>query len=239
MVDDVLVVISHYAARNRLSLDKLLADLTGLVRHIVVVINDDAAFGQKFSKYQSHRSIIRPNIGMNIGAWSCAYKTYPEYKYYIFLQDECCIVNQDFIAAYKMELDRPGVGLTGESINLKWDKTWIEMFHSPLNYSLQLFDGAEKISRVDYYLSAMSNWGIDPGISGKHLRSLVWGFNQNALKLIRDFPEGLNKEQCIAAEIAVSKKIESVGLAVTQISETPFVNLQHLEWRSDGHSKII
>lgn len=239
MIDDVLVVISHYAARNSLSLDRLLINLRGLVKHILIVINDDTVCNEIFSKYQSYPSIIRPNIGMNIGAWNCAYKRYSEYKYYIFLQDECSIVNQEFIANYKMELDRAGVGLTGESINFKWDRPWIEMLNSPLNYSLQLADGAGETSRVRYYLSLMTIWGIDPGVGGKHLRSLVWGFNQNTLQLIQGFPEGLNKEQCIASEIAVSKKIESLGLRVTQVSEIPFHNIKHEEWQPNGHSKIL
>lgn len=84
----------------------------------------------------------------------------------------------------------------------------------------------------------MSSWGVNPGGNGRHLRSLVWVLNQDALRRISRFPEGRNKEECIASEISVSKKIEEIGLTVTQISKTPFSFFKHEEWRLDGHSKI-
>jgi hypothetical protein len=81
-------------------------------------------------------------------------------------------------------------------------------------------------------------WGINPGVTGRHLRSLVWGFSNESLSRLGGFPIGSTKEECIASEIAVSKKIEQLGLSVTQISDTPFTFFKHEEWRADGTSKI-
>jgi len=84
----------------------------------------------------------------------------------------------------------------------------------------------------------MKKWKIDPGTNGRHLRSLVWAFNRGALALIKGFPTGLHKEECIAAEIAVSKNIEQHGLLVTQVAERPFTFIHHVEWQKDGYKKI-
>lgn len=236
-MDDVLIVISHYSARDKTALYALLKKISDITSHILVVINDDSAVSESFSKLGDFPVITRPNIGMNIGGWNSAHANFPNYKYYIFLQDECSLLRGDFIEAYKKELGTKNVGMTGESINHKWDKSWVELFHSPLNYVIENAAG-HRISRVEHYLAAMSGWGINPGGSGRHLRSLVWGLNQDALRRIGRFPEGRNKEECIAAEISVSKKIEEIGLTVTQISKTPFSFFKHEEWRLDGHSKI-
>lgn len=231
MDDDVLIVISHYVARDKNSLKSVLNSLFGVAQNILIVINDDMAIGESFGKLGDIPVITRPNIGMNIGGWNSAYKNYPNYKYYIFLQDECSLLRDDFIRAYKRELSATDVGMTGESINSKWDKSWVELFHSPLNYLIQNIPG-HRISRVEFYLALMERWGVNPGKNGRHLRSLVWGFNQVALSKIGGFPEGQNKEECIASEISVSKKIEEIGLRVTQISKTPFtfLSMKNGDW---------
>lgn len=236
-MDDVLIVISHYSARDKTSLMSLIQRISVTTSNILIVINDDDATIESFGKLENFPVITRPNTGMNIGGWNSAYQNYPYYKYYIFLQDECSLLRDDFIGAYKKELSADGVGMTGESINFKWDKSWVELFHSPLNYLFENILG-HRISRVEHYLALMRGWGVNPGENGRHLRSLVWGFNQSALSQIGGFPEGRSKEECIASEISVSKKIEEIGLVVTQISKTPFSFFKHEEWRLDGRSKI-
>ena len=84
----------------------------------------------------------------------------------------------------------------------------------------------------------MKKWGIAHGKSGLHLRSLIWGFKREILEKIFPFPIGKNKEECIASEIAVSKKVEQLGFKVTQIDENPFRNIAHIEWDLKGHNKV-
>ena len=84
----------------------------------------------------------------------------------------------------------------------------------------------------------MKKWGIKPGLTGLHLRSLVWGFKREVLEELFPFPIGKTKEECIASEIAVSKKVEQLGLKVTQIHKKPFKYISHVEWKLDGSSKV-
>ena len=128
--------------------------------------------------------------------------------------------------------------MTGESINYKWANKWEDIVSSDLNYIVGYNALKKPIYRVQYYLSLMKKWGIKPGLTGKHLRSLVWGLKKEVLEKISPFPIGKTKEECIASEIAISKKVEQLGLKVTQINKTPFKYISHLEWKLDGSSKV-
>ena len=238
MHSDALVVISHYSARSDHLLKKLLSEISTQTKNIVISVNDDQAIKESDTQIEGFRALLRPNIGMNIGAWNAAFKKYNTYSYYIFLQDECSLLRPDFLEAYKRELSTNGVGMTGESINFKWDRSWQSIFESPLNYPVDSYLNGRQLSRVEYYLSLMNAWEISPGSTEKHLRALIWGFTSDALNRLNGFPLGNSKEECIASEIAVSKKIEQLGLSVTQISDTPFTFFKHEEWRADGTSKI-
>jgi hypothetical protein len=237
MHNDVLVVISHYAGRQLDGLNELITQISVITKNILIVINSDLNSSEHKDFYNGFPVIIRPNTGMNIGAWNSAFENYPDYKFYIFLQDECSVVRPDFLDAYKKELSLSGVGMTGESINFKWDISWQRMLQSPLNYLTDFFSDGHRLSRVEYYLRLLGAWKIYPGSTGRHLRALVWGFNQSSLSQLNGFPLGSSKEECIASEIAVSKKIEELGLRVTQISSIPFYYFKHQEWRVDGASK--
>jgi hypothetical protein len=237
MRDDVLVVISHYAQRSKENIKSLLVSLSSLSINILIVINRDEVFQEEFVEFLGFPALNRPNIGMNIGAWDSGYKHYPNFKYYIFLQDECVMTNAEFISAYVSKLEIQGVGMIGESINHKWDKPWLEMMKSPLNYPVNIFQDGKILSRVEYYLNLMSAWNVNPGVSGRHLRALVWGFAGDVLHRIEGFPIGKTKEECIASEIAISKKIEQFGLQVVQIAKEPFEYFRHDEWREDGAQK--
>lgn len=234
---NVLVVVSYYSARTSFYLKKLLSDIAKCHQNLLIVINKDECSDEGHGFFEGHHVLVRPNIGMNIGAWDAAYKHFPQYEYYIFLQDECQLVRDDFVSVYKNELDKNDVGMTGESINYKWDQSWNEMLQSPINYPINLSLGIGSSSRVEYYLEKMKSWNIDPGFSGHHLRSLVWGFKGETLSRLNGFPIGLSKEECIASEIAISKKVEQLGLKVTQVSQNPFSCFKHGEWRADGFSK--
>jgi hypothetical protein len=232
MQSEMLTVISHYAGRDIQQLSTLLSQVQRITKNILIVVNDDQAVEETEAFFMGFPVILRPNFGMNIGAWNAAFEKFPMYKFYIFLQDECSLIRNDFLVAYEKELSRNDIGMTGESINYKWDKPWSEMLKSPLNYQV-----SKNLHRVEYYLHLMGKWKINPGLTGRHLRSLVWGFNNNALSQLGGFPIGSSKEECIAAEIAVSKKIEELGLKVTQISDVSFSYFSHGEWLADGTKK--
>ena len=215
----------------------LIKTLKRLTTEIVVVVNDDDALTESAERFQSVPLIRRANTGMNIGGWGATYRFYPNYDFYIFMQDECEVIREDFVNAYQSELSKDNVGMTGEVINQKWNIEWTKLALSPLNYIAGVDALGMPIPRVTYYLQCLRDWEIDPGVHATHLRALVWGFNSRALEVIKNFPVGLNKEQCIAAEIAVSKKIEQHGYKVTQVSDFPFRYIHHVEWRKGGLNK--
>jgi hypothetical protein len=236
MQGDTLIVIAHYAARSRVYLDDLIKKLSSLSIDFIVVINDDNVREDQIFIEDSIKYIKRQNTGMNIAAWYTAYSLFSNYEFYIFLQDECFIKDDNFISSYLSMLSIPDIGLVGESINPKWDRSWIDIANSNLNYSLTS-GGNSSITRVDYYLSQLKKWSINSGYSGRHMRALIWAFRKSVLDAMPPFPIGTNKEECIAAEIAISKQIESMGLKVSQTSNIPFSLIGHYEWRSDGIGK--
>ena len=233
-----LVTISHYNKRNKNNLIQLIKSLKNLNYDLFIVINDDNCSFEKNKVFQNIKTLIRPNTGMNIGSWNSSYLNNSNFDFYIFVQDECKILNFDFVKNYVSELSKNDVGITGESINYKWANKWENIANSSLNYIVGYNSLKRPVYRVQYYLSLMKKWGIEPGLTGLHLRSLVWGFKREVLEKLFPFPLGNTKEECIASEIAVSKKVEQLGLKVTQVHEKPFKYISHFEWKLDGSSKV-
>jgi hypothetical protein len=83
----------------------------------------------------------------------------------------------------------------------------------------------------------MKRHNIDAGRDASHLRSVAWFLKRDVLVRIDGFPCGMNKGECIGAEIAVSRKIVQAGLRFQQISRAPFSYFWHEEWRRDGAGK--
>lgn len=238
-----LIVVSHYDLRPKIILRELINSLidssVGNQYDVVVVVNkDDLNSIERDIFCPGVICINRPNHGMNIGAWDCAFHEFPEYEYYIFLQDECVVRNFLFIDAYLARLSNAKIGMIGESINFKWNMDWGLISRSVLNYDVLINKFGYKVGRVEYYLHMMKKWKVEPGVTGRHLRALVWALRGEILLKINGFPVGTWKEECIAAEIAVSKSVEQLGLRVDQVDADPFKYIQHSEWRGDGYSKI-
>ncbi len=234
-----LIVVSHYDLRSKKILRDLINSLIGGQFDIVVVVNNDNVDSVHCDMFcPGVVRINRPNTGMNIGAWNCAFHEFPDYEYYIFLQDECVIKNFSFVDAYIARLSDVNIGVIGESVNYKWNMGWNLISNSALNYVVGSNNFGEKIRRVEYYLYMMKKWGVEPGITGRHLRALIWALRGDVLLKIKGFPIGASKEECIAAEIAVSKSVEQLGLRVEQVDVDAFKFIQHSEWRDDGSSKI-
>ena len=234
-----LIVISHYDLRPKIILQELVNSLSGCECDIVVVVNNDDLNSLRYDIFCPGVTCInRPNSGMNIGAWGCAFHEFPGYEYYIFLQDECIVKDYLFIDAYLSRLSDASVGMIGESINSKWDMDWNSISRSMLNYNVGMDNFGNKVTRVEFYLYMIKKWGVEPGLTGRHLRALIWALRGEVLSKIKNFPVGAWKEECIAAEIAVSKSIEQLGLRVEQVDADPFKYIQHSEWRSDGYSKL-
>jgi hypothetical protein len=238
MSNKICIVISHYLGRDNRDLINLINQLDFFKSNLIVSINDDNALSESYSNINGVNFVVRPNIGMNIGGWGAAIKYCQDYDKIIFMQDECIIKDFDFISQYSDLLDNIGAGIVGESINPKWNKSWDLLANSPLNYNVETLEGLT-IPRVENYIQCLNKWGINPGKTGLHLRSLVWAFNTSFLSIINNFPIGLNKEECIAVEIGVNKLVEQNNLKILQSATYPFRYIQHKEWKTDGWSKIL
>jgi len=233
------VVVSFFDERPRTHLDALVKRLSGIDCSRFLVVNSNRQREQKVFADSGWTVIVRPNLGMNIGAWSAAIPYLYEHEMAVFLQDECQVVSDDFFEAYARALAKTKVGMVGESINPKWLGRWNDISASPLNYRIQVGEHGASMARVDFYLGCMESWGIAAGNSGRHLRALIWAFRGDVLKQLKHFPLGGHKEECIAAEIAVSKHVEQLDLLVEQVDPIPFRYIQHAEWRSDGLAKRV
>jgi hypothetical protein len=233
------IIVSYYATRNVETLLALLDSLRDYSDFISVIANTDLNH-QHLGLDLDVPIIYNKNIGMNIGAWNRGFQEFPSEDFYIFLQDECFIKADGFIELISKRFkNNPNLGLLGETINKRWDQPWSELLGSQLNS----FEAEHEIAgipsrRVDTYLHHLKRWKIHPGPTARHLRSLIWALPGKIMREIGGFPVGNNKGECIAAEIAVSRKIAELGYKFDQMGVCPFSYFGHAEWRSDGLSKL-
>jgi hypothetical protein len=245
-----LVVISYYDRRPVDELHQLLKTIreyaAGIDFDICVVVNSTSDTRLNFDTETPIEVLYRSNLGMNIGAWDYGWRNHRSYDDYLFLQDECYVVREGWLAAFRRRGAESGVGMVGESINHSWDRSWDELHRQQEGIVLpdHVVDG-KTVNRVKYYLKFLSDVGIESGRSGRHLRSLVWYFRGDVLSRIGGFPIGRNYAECIASEIGVSKRVESLGLRVEQVEDEPFRYIRHHEWNQDRpgapftHSSMI
>ncbi len=235
-MSDTIFLISHYNIRTKNNLNNLITQLKRYDCQIGVVINDDQCKKLLFENINNVFYIKRQNTGMNIGAWKEGAEFFDDFENYFFFQDECFVKDFDFLDKYLSFLSNKEYGIVGETINLKWARPWEDIKKSELNYLLKIND--KKIDRVTYYMDQITRWQIAIGENASHLRALSFALKKEVLDKINGFNIGLFKEQCIASEIAISKKIEQIGLKVAQSNQNPFSYIGHLEWDNSGTSKI-
>ena len=186
--------------------------------------------------------LVRPNEGMNIGAWRFGAQAYCDMQNYHFFQSECFIKRPDFLERYTSMLENPKNGIVGDSLNLKWNYSWKDIESYELNFPVRVVPGeytdhenlsviraGELVCRVPYYRRKLRQWRCPEGDTALHLRALNWSFRGDVFRSI-DFPVGFSKHECIAAEIAVSRMIASQGLLVRQSNINPFYYVGHDEW---------
>lgn len=240
-----LVVISHFDQRSTEPLSRLLDSImrfnAGAEYDCRIVVNstrhEPIALLERHTPFESAIS-YRENAGMNIGAWDFGWRSNPHYDYYLFLQDECCIVQDEWLRAFQEASDRPDVGMVGESINLKWNQDWESIKRTWGNTWIEgHYIDDSPADRVTVYQKFMHDRGIPFGETGRHLRSLVWFLRNDVLTRINGFPIGNNFGECIGAEIAVTKMIEACGLQVTQVADQDFCYIQHREWQPGSQLK--
>ncbi len=226
-----LVVIAHYAARPAAPLiallDQLRAAPAGWPFDLRVVVNRAGADRLVLPERHGRVQVLqRENSGFNIGAWDQGWRSEPAYARYLFLQDECRVVRAPWLRPFMRRLDRPRVGLIGES--------WFAP--RPIRWSDQAGDYArDHPGRYNFFHFA-PDWlrrrGIDPGPHVDHLQSLILATRRDVLEGIEGLRIGADKEQAIAAEIGISRAVVALGLRCEQLGFFPFSRFQHPQWLS-------
>ncbi|MEZ5653647.1 MAG: methyltransferase domain-containing protein [Burkholderiaceae bacterium] len=236
-----LVVISLYEPRGTSALVRLLRTMAmhdpGSPYELSIVVNRDASDTPlSLPPEASHaRVLARENRGMNIGAWDHGWRLNPGFEHYLFLQDECVVQRADWLAAFlDAAREHPGA-MIGESYNAGWDRPWQRLRAAQDGNRMRGHElGGQPANRVDVYLDFMRRHGIVTGERGGHLRSLIWFASGKTLQAIDGFPIGENYGECIAAEIATSKKLEAAGFTVHQLASDAFKFIGHVEWQRAG-----
>ena len=77
-----LITISHYDERSKNHLNNLISSLKNYESSLSIIINDDNSDKEKKTKFRNINTLIRPNTGMNIGAWNSSYSNNPNYDFY-------------------------------------------------------------------------------------------------------------------------------------------------------------
>lgn len=237
MISEINCVISAYREDGIARAESLACRLSPLVRRVIVVVNEDGRVSESHRTTRSFLEIRRPNYGMNIGAWLRGIKFCDPGHPILYLQDECEPTSLEGPRHYTKLLNQRSVGMVGESLNPKWSYSWEQMSSSALNYLVKMSDG-KAITRVDYYLQRLRQWGIKTGTSASHLRALACGIRWEVAEQLHTFDLRGDKEECIAAEIGLSQFTKhNLGLQVIQSDPRPFTYFSHVEWALDGVSK--
>ncbi|HSW14710.1 MAG TPA: class I SAM-dependent methyltransferase [Solimonas sp.] len=238
--DPVLVVISYYDRHSPQNLQRLIDSMerhpAGHSWDIAIVANrtSDKPLQLGLKSARGIRVHERENLGMNIGAWDHGWRAEGGYRHYLFLQDECYVVRRNWLQAFVRLSQNTSAGLLGESLNPAWDRSWeqLKKVHAGAVLPDHSVEG-KPAPRVEVYLDFLRRQAIPPGDSGRHLRSLVWFARRETLETIGGFPTGANYGECIAAEIGVSRKVESLGLRALQVASEPFRFIRHFEYNRD------
>ncbi|HEV3261711.1 MAG TPA: glycosyltransferase, partial [Gemmataceae bacterium] len=234
--ETVLVVIAHYNARPDgplvALLDSMRAKPAGSQFDVRIVVNE--ATPKRLELPARHRSaevLYRENTGLNIGAWDVGWRQAPAYGAYLFLQDECRLVRDGWLAAFVSKAEEAGVGLVGECLSPTWDAAWEELRERFGGSQLpgHLVNGLPA-DRLTCYHDFFTRHGIPPGARGDHIQSLVLFARRDVLERIDGFPIGRNHGEAIAAEIGISKKVQALGLNTYQVGPAPFSYIEHPQW---------
>lgn len=232
----VLVVISYYDGRPGRHLIELLRSMrfvpAGWPYQVRVMVNQvrpaPLSLPADLGDVEVH---YRHNRGFNIGAWEAGWRTEPAYDGYLFLQDECQIVREGWVAAFVHKAVGKNVGLVGECLSPNWDAPWETL--ALLTQGDQLPEHCvegKPAERVRCYLHFLRTHGIAPGLKGDHLQSVVLFARREVLVAINGFPVGRNYGEAIASEIGISKKVQALGMSIREVGPDPFTFIQHPQW---------
>jgi len=212
------VVISYYNAWPIKDLVALLDQMdsvpSGCTFDQVVVVNKGVDELIDLPDRHQHVSVLyRENSGYNIGAWSYGWKCNREYKHYLFLQDECVILKENWLKAFANKVAKKD-GLIGESI----------VYELPSCVSDDL-GFSQNIRMLE------KRYSINKSLSDQHLQTLILFATSRTMELLNGFPcIGKAKSDGVAVEVSISRAVRSKGYMVEQVAFYPFEYIGHPQW---------
>lgn len=228
--NSLCVVVSHYNARPKTDLLKLLYQIKEqasrsvhlFTTKLIVVVN--CAKDEKLSLPNDLGDITvvyRENTGFNIGSWDAGWRNHPQHTHYLFLQDECEIVNSNCFLSYWALLEsNPGV-LYGESLFF---------YYGWRRFRREYIDAYNSILRLS------KEYGIDLGLNPNHLQTLALAASNEVMSAMDGFIYSSDKVDAIATEVLISRKALSKKISLRQFSWRPFEYVGHPQW-SDIRTK--
>jgi hypothetical protein len=229
-----LVVISHY---NAWPMDHLVALLdqirsipSGYPFRCLVVVNKAVDRPLELpARHADVEILYRENTGYNIGAWDYGWRFGTRADYYLFLQEECKILRPDWLGSSVRRLERPKVGLVGESLayeKLSWERL---DYYKRFDF-YQAKPGEPVLGEMQGVRRFLGSKGVPVGWTGEHLQSLIIATRRDVLEAIDGFMIGTSKGDAIACEFGISRAVASKGWKIEQIGLFPFRYVDHPQW---------
>ncbi|NET03019.1 MAG: hypothetical protein F6K61_21225 [Sphaerospermopsis sp. SIO1G1] len=234
-----LIIISFWYERSISPLFNLLSQIrvikSGDVFDVLIVCNADSNLDNfaTLSELENLnvKYLIRENTGFNIGAWDYGWRNFPNYDYYLFLQDDCFIVRPLWLKAFVDKFyQSPQIGLLGESLN--WKCSWEELAQSSYNQiHRDHMLGGKPIKRIDLYRQFLMQNQIPEQETADHLQSIILFTSRSILEKIDGFIIGKNYGEAIASEIAISKKVQALGYQIQSVNPNSCYHyIAHPQW---------
>lgn len=213
-------MVSFYNARPADQLVSLLDQLAsipaGRAFDLVVVVNKGIEVSLTLpERHRDTRVLYRENFGFNIGAWDHGWRSNPNYRYYLFLQDECVIARNNWLQGF---VDRMGgkPALLGECL----------VYDLPACVSGNP-EFLEYVKQIDTVHKVPEN------TSNVHLQTLVVFASAEVLSRIDGFPVSKeSKAQAVATEVSLSRVVSAAGYPVRQVGFYPFKYVMHPQWEA-------
>jgi hypothetical protein len=233
------VVVSTWTGQPAKRLYKLLDQMTridaGSPFDLVVVCNGGderpLLLPSRFDALRP-RVLNRENSGYNLGAWDHGWRNSGGHETYLFLQDECFLKRPGWIREFELRMSGDaGIGLLGEAI--MWDEMSWPYIRAATDRDLgrRAWPEVEPDHPLDTYQALLARRGIDKGVVGTHLPSVILFTSRTVLEDVGGFPIlGRSYREAVASEIAISRLIASHGYRVAKLKDTSFTLIGHRQW---------
>jgi hypothetical protein len=234
------VVVCYWVGESRKHLFRLLRQMlridAGTLFGLVIVVNGGderpLKLPERFAALNA-RIINRVNRGYNIEAWDVGWRSAPEFDYYLFLQSECFLKRENWVADYEFRMSRdPGVGLLGEFYG--WEqKTW-QFIREATDRDLGDAAGQKEGSPhpIDVVQSIFRESGVPLTELGTHIPSVICCSSRKVLLEVGGFPLVDNPTywRAVGSEVAFSRSIEAKGYRLSRVRDRDFSVIGHRQY---------